>query len=430
MSARIEGLWITNEETSSHFESGTQKVVLKIEKDSNKNLSARGFFLWNDEYQSEWRLVDIKFDSIAHNIAILDADSDTLKCTMDTKNDILMGAVHLQNKSKNPLSFVRAGTYLETRLLHPRIPDSNGQITYSYNKPEQLDDGLHTESIYNQPIEALSIINLIKTVINQKYGRMKSLLIIKDNKLIVEEYFYGYDRNSLQRINSCTKSITSLLLGIAKDRNKQIELDQPIFTFFPEYDSIKTREKEQITVKHIITMTSGLQWNEYPKEMYEVDDRIKYVLSRPMEARPGEKFLYNSGCSMVVGGIISLFERKQAKAFADKFLFSPLGITKYAWKAYKNGNLEYWNGLQLLPRDMAKIGLLVLNDGKWHNKQVVSKEWIRESIKSHVAESPYFNYGYHWWHRSRNNLQWWEEPQTTSTDEHDMTVARLEVRVF
>jgi len=422
-SSSIEGLWITTEETSSRFLSGTQKILLRIHTDSNKKWTVRGVFLWNGDYQSEWKLVNMHYDTISHRITILDEDSDTLKCIMDAKNDRLIGAVYLQSKTKNSLNFLRASNNLESRLFHPRLPDIHGNIYCGYNNPEQLDDGIETTSIYDENIDTLSVIKLIKDIINQKYGRMESILILKDNKLILEEYFYGYHRAHLHKIYSCTKSITSLLFGMVLERNKQIDLNQSIFSFFSEYDSLKTSAKERITLKHILTMTSGLQWHEYPKEMYELSDRIKYVLSRPIEAKPGKKFLYNSGGSIVIGGVITSFVGKQVKAFADKFLFGPLGITNYVWKTYKNGDLEYWNGLQLLPRDMAKIGLLVLNDGRWQNKQIVSKEWIRESTRPHVRESDYFNYGYQWWHRSQHNHQWWKEPHSASSEEHDMVIA-------
>jgi len=290
----IEGLWISTEETSTKFLSGTQQVVLQIRRDSNEEMAVRGVFLWNGDYQSEWKLVDIQYNKLAQRITILDADADTLKYFVDVINDMIIGAVHLKNKTNNPLSFIRADKNLESRLFHPRIPDINGNISYSYIKPEQIDDGLQTTSIYNESIDTLSVINLIKEIINQKYGRMESLLILMDNKLIVEEYFYGYNQTHLHKIHSCTKSITSLLLGIALDKHK-IEVDQPLFNFFPSYDDLKTEKTKLITLKHALTMTAGFQWNEFPKEMYETDDWLRYILSRPLETKPDDNFHYNSG---------------------------------------------------------------------------------------------------------------------------------------
>jgi CubicO group peptidase (beta-lactamase class C family) len=423
ITTNIEGLWISTEETSSLFKPWAEKVALLIGRDGTKILTARGHFLKNDESIAEWKFINVQYDSISKRISLLDSDSDTLICSLDAKNEILKGTVHSQDGTQKSLDFVRADKNLEVRLLYPRIPDKNGEITYSYTKPEQIHDGLKTESIYNNSIDSSSFSNLMKEVIDQKYGRIKSLLILKNNKLIVEEYFYGHNRDYLQQIRSCTKSVTSLLFGIALDHHKDIDIEQPVFRFFPKYDSLKYGGREEIKLKHILTMTAGLEWDDYPSEMFKTDDCFQYILSRPMAGKPGEKFNYNSGCSVLLGGIIQFLEAKKTLAFAKEFLFTPMDITNYIWESHKNDILRCGEGLSLRPRDMAKIGLLVLNDGKWHDKQIVSKEWIRKSTEPHVQESKFFDYGYQWWHHSKNNLQWWKEPNAPSPKEHDLITA-------
>jgi len=123
-------------------------------------------------------------------------------------------------------------------------------------------------------------------IIRQDFGRLESLLIMKDHKLILEEYFYGYDRTRLHNIHSCTKSITSLLLGIALDRHNSINVEQSIFSFFPQYDSLITEENEQISLKHLLTMTARFKEEEGFEEM-EYNDELKYFLSRPLDSKPG-----------------------------------------------------------------------------------------------------------------------------------------------
>ena len=420
--AGIEGLWISTEETSSLFQPWAEQVALLIERDSTEILTARGFFMKEGESIAEWKFVNVQYDTNAKRITLLDEDSDTLISSLNTGKEILKGWIHSQDE-KNQLDFIRAGRNLEIRLLYPRVPDENGKINYSCNKPEQTDDGLMTESIYNILRDSSAISNLMKEIIAEKYGKIKSLLILKDNKLIAEEYFYGHNRDDLQKIHSCTKSITSLLLGIALDRHKEINIEQPVFNFFPQYDSLKSGGREAIKLKNILTMTAGLEWDDYPPEMYKTENCFQYILSRPMESKPGEKFNYNSGCSVLLGGIIQFLEAKKPLVFAKEFLFTPMGITDYVWESHKNDVLRCGEGLSLCPRDMAKIGLLVLNDGKWLDKQIVSKEWIRESTKPQVKESNYFDYGYQWWHHSKNNLQWWKEPNAVSPKEHDLITA-------
>ncbi len=422
-SSDIEGLWITTEESAHLFAPGAQELALVINRDSTVSLTARAFFLNNGELKFEAEFTHVQYDSIAQRISILDSDSDTLVLSLDADEEILNGAICTHDNTKIPLFFVRAHKKIEIRLFHPRTPDENGEIVYSYNKPEQFDDGLETESIYAYSNDSLSISHLMEDIIDQKYGSIKSILIFKDNKLLVEEYFFGYSHNEPQQNRSCTKSVTSILLGIALDRHKDVNTDQSIFTFFPEYNFLKTEGREKITLDHVLTMMSGFQWDDIPGEMFESDDCFQFILSRPLETEPGEKFNYNSGCSILLGGVISYLENINTQVFAENFLFSPLGITDYIWETHKDGTLQCGSGLSLRPRDMAKIGLLVLNDGRWQDKKIVSKEWIRESTKPHVPESTFFDYGYQWWHHSRNTMQWWKVPNSVSPDEHDLIIA-------
>jgi CubicO group peptidase (beta-lactamase class C family) len=328
----------------------------------------------------------------------------------------------MQNKIQKPLTFIRADKNLEIRLLYPRIPDKNGKITYSYKKPEQIDDGLKTASIYDKNINSEALINLVKEIINQKYGRIESLLILKDNMLIVEEYFYGFNRTQTHNIHSCTKSVTSLLVGMVLDRHKKIHIDQHLFSFFPQYDSLKTEDKAQITLKNVLTMTTGIQDHKGPPEKDRPDDPFRYVLSKSLTTKPGKVFKYSNESTDLLSGVIYSVEGKRADEFAKEHLFGPLGIHKYFWEI-EDGIVHCHSDLHLLSRDMAKIGLLVLNDGKWQNNQIVSKEWICESTRPHAKESEFYDYGYLWWHHSKNNLQWWKEPNASSPKEHNLVTA-------
>jgi len=342
---------------------------------------------------------------------------------MDSKNTCITGTMHTGNMEENSLVFVQAEGDLEERLSYPRKPGKNGEITYSYREPEQLDDGLETASIIDSGIDLAAVIGLVKKIIKLEYGRMESLLVLKDNKLIIEEYFYTYYREKLHHIHSCTKSITSILLGIAFEQHKNIQVHQSLFSFFPEYSSLETPEKKQITLEHALTMTAGFEWDEVPEEMWEADDWIDFILSRPMDSAPGETFIYSSGCSILLGGVISYLVGKNAVAYAEEVLFGPLGISGFTWRTHPDGTAQCGGGLFMLPRDMAKIGLLLLNDGTWDNRQIVSNEWLLHSTKPRVDQSEFFDYGYQWWLRSKNKKQWWVEPQTASETEHDMIVA-------
>jgi hypothetical protein len=297
----IEGLWISNEESAHLFAPGAQEVALLISRDSTDLLTARGFFMNNGEFKYEWEFTHVQYNSHAKRISILDSDVDTMILNLGVEHEVLEGAIHLKDHTELPIGFIRADKNLEIRLFHPRVPDENGQIDYRYCKPLQIDDGLKTGSIYKYSTDTSAITNLMNDIIDQKYGSIKSLLILKNDELLVEEYFYGYSRNEPQQNRSCTKSVTSILLGIALDRHKGVNTDQSIFTFFPEYDSLKTEGREKITLDHVLTMMSGFQWDDIPGEMFEADDCFQFILSRPLETEPGRKFNYNSGCSILLG---------------------------------------------------------------------------------------------------------------------------------
>ncbi|MBN1780940.1 serine hydrolase [bacterium] len=414
----VEGLWIS--ETTSGFGTGVHKVALLIGRDSTKTLTARGFFLKNDKFRMEWKFVHVQYDSIARRISMLDSDSDTLICSLDAENQRLQGALHTQNQTKEPLNFMRAGSNLRI-LCYPWIPDRNGRIVYRYNRPEPCDESLQTDSIFKFVKDSTAVYNLMDKIMNHEFGRLESILIIKDQKLLLEEYFYGYNRTTPHRINSCTKSITSLLLGIALDRKKRMKTDQSVFNFFPQYDSLKTPEKERITLKHVLTMTAGFSDEEGPEDPGP-DNFIQYILDSPMETNPGEKFRYSGKCTNLLGGIIYHLESKQADEFAQEVLFNKLGISDFNWEK-ENGVVPCDAGLEMVPRDMAKIGLMVINNGIWNGEQIVPKEWIVISTKPVVAESAFFDYGYQWWYRSKRNKCWWDDPVHGGTTEHDMFLA-------
>lgn len=414
-----ERLWISTDETSWHSGTDIQHIVLHIKRDAQGALGAQGYLARNGDYHRKWELVDVQYDEHTRRITILDADRDTLKGLVGGRGERITGSVHLLEGSVNPLSFVRSDNRLAVRLLHPRLPDEDGNVTYTYRQPEQRDDGLRTSSLHEGNTRT-AISHVVERIINQDFGHIKSLLILQDGNLVVEEYFFGYDREQLHRINSCTKSVASLLLGIALDHHPDVHPDRPVFSFFPEYDSLRTQENAAITLEHVLTMTAGFETDE---DSDEADDWLRYLLSRPLKSEPGSTFDYDNGCSNLLCGVIQRVESKAVHHYAEEFLFGPLGITAYRWEIHDNGMPECASGLELRPRDMAKIGLLVLNDGVWQGRQIVPAEWIRTSTRPHVVESAYYDYGYQWWYRSKDKKPWWKAPAVRMAEAPDLVTA-------
>jgi CubicO group peptidase (beta-lactamase class C family) len=186
-------------------------------------------------------------------------------------------------------------------------------------------------------------------------------------------------------------------------------------SFFPDYEELRTPEKDRITLRHLLTMSSGLAWDETtvpytdPSNTYwqmEVAPRADhYVLAQPLAARPGEVFNYNSGSAELLGLILRKVSGKRLDAFAKEALFDPLDIKDWDWEGTAGFNPAAASGLRLRPRDLAKIGQLVLQHGAWNGRQVVSSAWIDESIIPRMTgKGLMFNgpegissYGYLWW---------------------------------
>ena len=212
-------------------------------------------------------------------------------------------------------------------------------------------------------------------------------------------------------MRSASKSVISLLVGVAIDRKLIASANEPVVKFFPEYSSVKSPGWDQVTLRHLLTMSSGMQWDENrgwndPKNdephLGSEADPIRYILSKPIAAPPDTVWTYNGGGTDLLGNILERVSGKPLEAFAREVLFQPLGITDLEWKTYpKNGKIASAVGLRIRPRDAAKIGQLVLNGGAWGGKAIVSPEWIAQSVRPRFQAIGYFSglffYGQQWW---------------------------------
>ncbi|MCP4726134.1 MAG: serine hydrolase [bacterium] len=286
-------------------------------------------------------------------------------------------------------------------------------LSYGYNVPEETDDGWSVSTLQSENIDSTYIYEMMNDIFVNDHDYLQSILIARNGKLVFEEYKDGFDRTSLHHLQSATKSITSALVGIAIDRGFISGVNEPFMNFFPEYDQYRTPEKEAITLEHILTMTPGLEWNENSEGVsaYENDNYIghtsasylRYAISKPVVYPPGTIWYYNSGCSIILGGIIRNTTDLQASAFADEYLFGPLGIINYNWITMNDGLTGTGGSLWMGSRDMAKIGQLFLNGGSWNGERIISEDWVNESTKSYISMVPdtpvslLYQYGYQWW---------------------------------
>jgi CubicO group peptidase (beta-lactamase class C family) len=257
----------------------------------------------------------------------------------------------------------------------------------------------------------------------QRYSNVHSLLVLQHDQLIHEEYFAGpderrgaplgarkFDAEALHDVRSVSKSVVSVLFGIAVHEGRIKDLNRPVLDYFPEYADLRTPERLAIRLSDMLSMTSGLEWDERTapygdprnaeKAMDLAEDPYRFVLERPIKAPPGTTFNYSGGDVMVIAGVLERVTGMSLQGYAQEVLFKPLEIKTFEWLQYPNGRNIAASGLRLRPRDMAKIGTMYLEHGRWEGRQIVPEAWVRQSLTSHatVRERPgYEHYGYFWW---------------------------------
>lgn len=310
--------------------------------------------------------------------------------------------------------------------------EEDGWVEYTYQVPLLVGDGWETASLQNVGMDPEPIIDLMEELLNTDDHLYHGLLIVKDGKLVLEEYFDGYDMDifgeglnleykefnheTLHYLASVSKSVTSILFGIAMDEGFLPGVDTSVLSLYPEYADLIDGQKELITIHHMLAMCSGLDWDEstyshddprsHTYQLLFSDDPVRFVLSLPMIAEPGASFHYNSGTTNVLGELVRKTSGLVLTEFAEQYLFEPLGIEEYEWlRCVTVTDATFASGgLYLRPRDMAKLGQLYLQEGLWEGAQVVSIQWVQDSTTESISlpsswVEPYhsYGYGYQWW---------------------------------
>jgi len=219
-----------------------------------------------------------------------------------------------------------------------------------------------------------------------------------------------YRRGDLHTLQSVTKTITSAIIGVAVTRGDFPSLDTPVLSFFDASKVANVDDrKRRMTVRHLLTMTAGFDWNEQlsyadPRntgtQLEESDDWVKFTIDRPMSDEPGARFNYNSGASELLAYIFRKATKVDVEEYGARYLFAPLGIERWYWKRIPMGLADTEGGLYLEARDLAKIWYLFLKNGAWDGRQIVSPEWVKQSVAPAIAVSPAPNapkYGLKWW---------------------------------
>ena len=272
--------------------------------------------------------------------------------------------------------------------------------------------------------DAAALQALRQKIVSGELPGVHSVIVVRGGKTLAEWYFPGKDErrglplgevaftaDTLHDVRSVSKSVVSILLGIALKDGAIESLDTPVLDYFPEYPELKTPERMKITLRHIFSMTSGLKWDETSVPYIDArnseiamdlaPDRYRYVLEQDVVTPPGSQFRYSGGDVALAGAVLARATKTPLEDYARAKLFAPLGITPFQWDKDPKGVPFAASGLRLRPRDMATIGQLMLQGGRWKGRQIVPKAWVTASTsrQAQVAPDPKCGtrYGYYWW---------------------------------
>ncbi|MBC2840351.1 serine hydrolase [Robiginitalea sp. SC105] len=306
--------------------------------------------------------------------------------------------------------------------------------SFRYSQPENIGDGFNTGNLEEVGIDTALISEAIREIHCGRFNEIHSMLIYRDSLLVLEQYFEGYkyqwdapgyrgeqvqwEKDMLHPTMSCTKSFVSACIGMAINQGYIKDIKEPIFNYLPDHQQYKTGGKEHITIAHLLTMTSGLAWDEWGAahgtSANDIDrlyfdcsnDPITCVLERDLVHKPGAVFNYNGGGVVLLGEILKNATQRDFAAFSKAELFEPLEIDSVAWYQFNNGVYATDGSMYLTPRSMLKFGVLYQNGGKWRGKNIIPETWIEKStavfgnnrdIRIPIEDSGKNDYGYLWW---------------------------------
>lgn len=257
----------------------------------------------------------------------------------------------------------------------------------------------------SQGVDSERLADLVEAL-DRNRDDIDAVVLVRNGRLVFEAYRSPYTAEQPHRIYSCTKSIVSTLIGRAIDEKLIRSVDTPVTDLFPSLNPEITEEVSQdLTLEHFLTMTTGLdardsyryRWSGL-QDLRESNDRTGMVLSRPQIHPPGDYFDYSNQASFLLGAAVSEATGMPANAWADRILFTPLGIQNYRWDLLSGGELNAWGGLWMQGRDLARIGWMVARKGRWNEEQIVSRKWIEEATRPRVEGRDLNDeYGYQWW---------------------------------
>lgn len=259
-----------------------------------------------------------------------------------------------------------------------------------------------------------ALATLVDDVTEGRFGSVGALLVVRGDDLLAEHYFRGQTRDSVVPVYSVTKSVTSLLAGIAIEDRRIPSVTEPLSSLLPDYEGLIRADarRERITLRDLLTMRTGIAWDEFtapyddPRNpvslMLQSPDWVAHVLRQPMSRPPGEAFVYNSGASVVLGEAVARAVGRPLREFAQERLFSPVGIPTPTWHYGPGGVANAGGGLSMRAMDLLTLGRLVRDRGRMGPTRIIPEGWIDESTSPVTSSSLDTRYGYQWWRLGPN----------------------------
>ena len=304
-------------------------------------------------------------------------------------------------------TFSEPGTYTVTFTLYQEGGEER-TITRVYVRPYWPTHSWRTSTPEEQGMDSAALDRMMRHVEEEGYN-IHSVIVVRNGYIVLEEYLaYGIGMERQHHLQSVTKSFTSFLIGIAIHEGFIEGVDERLVDLFPDHTMANMdSRKESITLEHLLTMSVGMDWHEldYPYthpnntlgQMWVSQDAVQHVLDRPMVQDPGEEWAYNSGASILLGGVLEQATDRDVLSFAREYLFDLIGIGEVRWSKTTGDHYHTDGGLHMTPRDMARFGYLMLNNGTWDGREIVSADWVSRSTTS-LYQTPWGNgYGYQWW---------------------------------
>lgn len=328
-----------------------------------------------------------------------------------------------------------------------RIPAANWRARpqgaperYVYRAPSAADDGLAVRALAPEETLRTGLTALTQAIYDEELPNLDSFLVYRAGALVLEQYFHQYDADTAHQMRSATKTLMAPLVGAALERGAIPSLDAPVLPYFSDYSDLANvdERKRAIRIRDLLTMQSGFACNDWNQSspgnesiMVQTDDWARFILDLPMEHQPGTHGSYCSGNVILAGRIVEQATGRPLREFADEVLFGPLGIEEYEWDFRPDrSNSATFTQAWLTPRDMLKIGIVILNSGEWRGRRIISQGYVDAltSAQSEIDDTPY---GYFYWRRYINlPLGRFETPQATGNggqkiivlDEYDTVI--------